>query len=93
LAGIAFESKTALKMIRALRTNSTLEVLDISGVRMDERELIEALQYALEKNTTLETLHIHNLDKAGTYDSTRKARVEERMPRPFTLKYAGWEGA
>jgi len=93
LTGIAFESETAVEMIRALRTNSTLKVLDISGVRMDESALIEALQYALEKNTTLETLHISQLDEAGTYDSTRKARVQERMPRPFTLKYGGLKGA
>ncbi len=89
LAGIAIESETALKMIRALRTNSTLKVLDISGVRMDDSALIEALQYALEKNTTLETLYISHVDKAGTNDSTRKARVQECMPRPFTLEYGG----
>jgi hypothetical protein len=89
LAGIVFKSKTAVEIIRALRTNSTLKVLDISGVRMDESALIEALQYALEKNTTLKTLHIDQLDETGTYDSTRKARVLERMPRPFTLEYGG----
>ena len=93
LTGIAIESETAVEMIRALRTNSTLKVLDISGVRMDESALIQALQYALEKNTTLETLHISQLDEAGTYDSTRRARVQERMPRPFTLEYGGLEGA
>lgn len=79
---------TAVAIIRSLRTNKTLQVLDLSGVCFNERDLIDALRYTLAKNTTLATLHIADLKVREYFRDKRLslARVERSMPRPFTLK-------
>lgn len=79
------DQKTAVSIIRALRTNKTLQVLDISEVRFNESVLIDALRYALQENTALTTLHIHA--KSDTDINISRLRVEQSMPRPFTLKF------
>lgn len=78
------DQKTGVAIIRGLRTNKTLQVLDISQVHFNESVLINSLQYALQENTTLTTLHIHA--KSDTGSSISRLRVEQSMPRPFTLK-------
>ncbi len=58
-------------------------MLDLSGVCFNEHDLIDALRYTLAHNTTLPTLHIEG--GLSTYSS--RLRVEQSMPRPFTLKF------
>ena len=79
------DETTAVAIIRGLRTNKMLQVLDISEVHFNESVLINALRYALQENTTLTTLHIHA--KSDTGSSISRLRVEQSMPRPFTLKF------
>ena len=78
------DETTAVAIIRGLRTNKTLQVLDISEVHFNESVLINALRYALQENTTLTTLHIHA--QSDDDSSISRLRVEQSMPRPFTLK-------
>jgi hypothetical protein len=77
------DQETYVAIIRGLRTNKTLQVLDISKAHFNERVLISALRYALEENTTLTTLHVHHILDTGALISYK--RVEQSMPRPFTL--------
>jgi hypothetical protein len=79
------DQKTAVAIIRGLRTNMTLQVLDISEVHFNENVLINALVYALQKNTTLTTLYIHH--KSDTNSIISRSCVEQNMPRPFTLEF------
>jgi len=51
-------SNQATPIILALKTNKTMEVLELSGVRYDESELIDVLRQFLAENTTLKTVHI-----------------------------------
>jgi len=83
------DQKTAVAIIRALRTNKTLQVLDISEVHFNESVLINALRYALQENTTLTTLHIHA--QSDDDSSISRLRVEQSMPRPFTLKFERYQ--
>jgi hypothetical protein len=77
------DQKTAVAIIRGLRTNKTLQVLDICEVHFNESVLISALRYALQENTTLTTLHVHRI--SDTHSIICHKRVEQSMPRPFTL--------
>jgi hypothetical protein len=78
------DQETYVAIIRGLRTNKTLQVLDISKAHFNERVIISALRYALEENTTLTTLHVHHILDTGALIPYK--RVEQSMPRPFTLK-------
>jgi hypothetical protein len=83
LAAWELDETTAIAIIRSLRTNKTLQVLDLSGVCFNESDLIGALKHTLAENTTLTTLHIYYVK--GSDNSASLARVERSMLRPFTL--------
>lgn len=85
-----FREDDPVRVIKAMRNNDSTEVLDISGVRLSENTLVDALLYVLEVNKTLRTIHVNMVDNLLVYDEERRTRVEARMPRPFSVKYGPW---